>query len=424
MSERLRDVVARNRAGQVAAIPSVCSAHADVLRAALLLADRLDRDVVIEATSNQVNQDGGYTGMGPADFIRFVTDLAVADGIDPGRIIFGGDHLGPQAWRNGPVNPAMAKARDMVADYVKAGFTKIHLDCSEGCAGEADQLDDAQAAARAAELAVACRDAAPDPGALVYVIGTEVPPPGGARSDAWGDIPATTPEAAEATLAAHAHAFVERGLTAELDQVAGLVVQPGVEFTPMHIHHLPMERDPGLRRAIAPWTGLCLEAHSTDYQRPEVYPRLAELGFAFQKVGPALTFGWRQALYGLDHLRGLLGIDAVPIADVMDEVMLARPSHWERHYRGDDLRLQRHFGLADRIRYYWPDPTARRAVARLLADLSDRAVPEPLLWQVFDRGLLDLAEALPGTLPERLLLAGVQQQLRPYFFDPEPVHDR
>lgn len=424
MSERLRDVVARNRAGEAAAIPSVCSAHGDVLRAALLLAERLDRDVVIEATSNQVNQDGGYTGMGPADFIRFVTDMAAADGIDRDRIIFGGDHLGPQVWRKGPVNPAMAKAREMVAGYVLAGFTKIHLDCSEGCAGEADQLDDEQAAARAAELAVACRDAAPDPDALTYVIGTEVPPPGGARMDARGDIPATTPDAAEATLAAHAHAFAERGLTAELEQVAALVVQPGVEFTPMHIHPLPMERDPGLRQAIAPWRGLCLEAHSTDYQRPEVYPRLAELGFAFQKVGPALTFGWRQALYGLDHLRGLLGIDAVPIADVMDEIMLARPSHWEGHYRGDDLRLQRHFGLADRIRYYWPDPTARSAVARLLADLADRAVPEPLLWQVFDRDLLDLAEVLPGTRPERLLLAGVQQQLLPYFFDPEPVHDR
>ena len=47
-------------------------------------------------------------------------------------------------------NSAMAMARVMVADYVSAGFTKIHLDCSEGCAGEPAQVGDAIAAARAA----------------------------------------------------------------------------------------------------------------------------------------------------------------------------------------------------------------------------------------------------------------------------------
>jgi tagatose-1,6-bisphosphate aldolase non-catalytic subunit AgaZ/GatZ len=33
-------------------------------------------EVLIEATCNQVNQDGGYTGMTPADFRRFVEDIA------------------------------------------------------------------------------------------------------------------------------------------------------------------------------------------------------------------------------------------------------------------------------------------------------------------------------------------------------------
>ena len=61
MVEVLRNVVKRNRAGAAVAIPSVCSAHPDVLRASLLLAETLDREIVIEATSNQVNQFGCQT---------------------------------------------------------------------------------------------------------------------------------------------------------------------------------------------------------------------------------------------------------------------------------------------------------------------------------------------------------------------------
>jgi D-tagatose-1,6-bisphosphate aldolase subunit GatZ/KbaZ len=135
MTDLLRDIIARNRGGETVAIASICSAHPDVLRAAMLLSQECDQPLLIEATSNQVNQDGGYTGMTPANFIGFVHDLAAQTRIDPARIIFGGDHLGPQAWKAQSAKDAMENARAMVAQYVTAGFTKIHLDCSEGCAG-------------------------------------------------------------------------------------------------------------------------------------------------------------------------------------------------------------------------------------------------------------------------------------------------
>ena len=112
MPDILRDIIKANRAGETVAIPSVCSAHPDVLRASLSLAQALDRPVVIEATSNQVNQDGGYTGMTPPDFIGFVNAIADQGGIARDRIIFGGDHLGPQAWRAMDVGTALAKALD------------------------------------------------------------------------------------------------------------------------------------------------------------------------------------------------------------------------------------------------------------------------------------------------------------------------
>lgn len=414
MADILRQIIAQNRAGALAAIPSVCSAHPDVLRASLRLAERLDRAVVIEATSNQVNQDGGYTGLSPAGFIIFVNALADETKTDRARVIFGGDHLGPQAWRKLPAAEAMDKARVMVADYAAAGFTKIHLDCSEGCAGEPAQLTDTQTVPRAADLA---RVASAVAEKLLFVVGTEVPPPGGARNEDHANIAATQPQNARATLDAHIDAF------ANIGDIGGLVVQPGVEFSPMSVYHLPLARDPGLKSAIAHHPGVCLEAHSTDYQHPAVFPRLAELGFAFQKVGPALTFAYRQAVYALDQLRADAGWADPVIRPEMERLMLAHPAHWQGHYHGDaaSLHLQRHYGLADRIRYYWPQAGAQKVVNRLLADLSARRIPTPLLWQHFAPAVLDRAEMVGGPVPQALIAAQIELALDPYFFADQGV---
>ncbi|HEY6918262.1 MAG TPA: class II D-tagatose-bisphosphate aldolase, non-catalytic subunit, partial [Tabrizicola sp.] len=321
----------------------------------------------------------------------------------------------PQAWRKLPAAQAMQKAHRMVADYAAAGFAKIHLDCSEGCAGEPAQLPDAITATRSAALAATALKHAHNPAHLLFVIGTEVPPPGGARTDDHGLIPPTTPASAKATLAAHRDAFTAANVP--LDQIGGLVVQPGVEFSPMEVHHLPLARDPGLLTALTDWPNLCLEAHSTDYQHPAAYPRLAELGFAFQKVGPALTFAWREALYALDAIRAQNGWATGPsLPDVMEEVMLTNPAHWQAHIHGQDQRLQRHFGLADRIRYYWPEPKAQAAVQRLFADLADKRLPDPLLQAHFAPSEIAIARESRHPLPRALALARVQTALRPYFF--------
>lgn len=415
MSDQLRAIIAANRAGARSAIVSVCSAHPDVLRASLTQAQTLDRPIVIEATSNQVNQFGGYTGMTPRDFVALVHTIADENGVDRDRIIFGGDHLGPQAWRSGDAKTAMEHARTMVADYVRAGFGKIHLDCSEGCSGEPAQLGDALAAERAAELAEACLQASDDPRALCFVIGTEVPPPGGARQDDHDDITPTAPDAALATLAAHKAAFSADAWA----QVVGLVVQPGVEFAPMHVHHMPLDRDTGLRAVMMSQDGLCLEAHSTDYQNPDVFIALADMGFAFQKVGPALTFAYRQAIYALDGLRVFCGwADALTVRPTMEQLMRDDPSKWDGHYHGNDaeLAIARHFGLADRIRYYWPQKEAQAAVTSLIKDLSAREFPLPALEQVFSKAVISRAQTLEGPQVQRLLDAQVQDALAPYFF--------
>ncbi|MBL4808335.1 MAG: class II D-tagatose-bisphosphate aldolase, non-catalytic subunit [Rhodobacteraceae bacterium] len=424
MTDILRQIIDQNRAGTVKALPSVCSAHPDVLLASLLLAQELGQPIIIEATSNQVNQDGGYTGMRPADFVAFVTEIADRIGFDTARIIFGGDHLGPQVWRGQSADAAMTKAEILVAEYVRAGFTKIHLDCSEGCAGEPAQVDDDLSASRAARLAAICERATDAPETLSYIVGTEVPPPGGAREAEVAALQPTDPQAAKITLQKHFEAFDTLGLSDAKSRIVALVVQPGVEFSADHIDHLPAGGNPDLRAAINQFDGVCFEAHSTDYQHPQAYIDLAKMGFAIHKVGPALTFAYRKAVYALDMAVAMLPQTPSRLSEVMETLMQENPVHWRSHYHGTDSNQKwlRHYSYADRIRYYWTQPAAQQAVKDLMERVETAEISEPVWDQFFCFRNRERTEALIArgySATQSRILAEIQLALAPYFFNVE-----
>ena len=371
---------ARQR-GQALGITSVCSAHPQVIGAALALGRTTGRPVLIEATCNQVNPDGGYTGMTPANFRHFVEAIATQEGFEATNLILGGDHLGPNPWKDLPAEPAMAKACTMIAAYAAAGFKKLHLDASMPCAGDPSPLPDATIAARSARLA-AVAEAHATGEAPVYVIGTEVPVPGGAL-ERVAHLAVTSPQSARATVAIHADEFARHGIAAAFHRVIGLVVQPGVEFGNENVIAY---RPDAARDLVAALDTLPLiyEAHSTDYQTTDALAALVRDGFAILKVGPGLTFALREALYGLDHIASALQPDRpTSLRATMERLMLDRPDHWAKYYPGPAAhqRLQRHFSHSDRIRYYWSAPPARRAVDDLLTLLGDRPLPAPLISQ-------------------------------------------
>lgn len=202
------DLVRRHKSGERVGIYSVCSAHPLVLEAAMRLAKRTGSLSLVEATSNQVNQDGGYTGMVPTDFRERLLSIAAAVGLPRERVVLGGDHLGPNAWQSQPSATALRKAGVMVGQYVAAGFRKIHLDCSMSCADDPRTLGDEVIAERAASLCQITEDQWRKVGGEppVYIVGTEVPVPGGAHEDLEG-LAVTTPEAARATIEVHRKAF-------------------------------------------------------------------------------------------------------------------------------------------------------------------------------------------------------------------------
>ena len=398
--------------GKPRGITSVCSAHPIVIEAALRLAKETGQPALIEATCNQVNQDGGYTGMTPAAFRDFVGTIAQKVGLPMGSIILGGDHLGPNPWKHLPAAEAMAKAEMMIAAFAEAGFTKLHLDTSMGCEGEPVALPDSATAERAARLAaIAERSKAPgiDP---VYVIGTEVPVPGGAVEE-LDELQVTTPEAVAETHRVHRAAFEALDLADAFGRVIALVVQPGVEFGHADVVRFDPAKARALSASLEGMPGIVFEAHSTDYQTAEGLRQLVRNGFAILKVGPWLTFALREALYGLDAAADALEgkVPQGALMATMEEVMLAAPDNWRKYYSGDEtaLWLQRHFSYSDRIRYYWPDPTAEAAVAHLRSRLAGKTLPEPVLSQY-----LPTVTAVNGTDCDGLLVTAVRNVLRLY----------
>ena len=274
----------------------------------------------------------------------------------------------------------------MVTAYVEAGFRKIHLDASMGCKDEPIALDDETTACRAARLAaVAEASARRSGGAMpVYVIGTEVPPPGGA-DHALTTIEPTAAAAARKTIDIHRRVFEQAGLREAFTRAIGLVVQPGVEFGNHNVIFYDRSKIAELKSVLADQPQFVFEAHSTDYQGTTPLTALVEDGFPILKVGPELTFVLREALYGLDLIASDLVPDygERPLYAAMEALMLAQPKNWSQHYHGTEAekRWLRHYSLSDRIRYYWSSSDAQSAVERLCDALRGKTVPLPLFWQ-------------------------------------------
>ena len=374
----LDEVLAAQKRGEARGITSVCSAHPFVLKQTLKVFER----PLIEATCNQVNQYGGYTGMAPADFVAYVRGIAAEINFPFGNIILGGDHLGPNVWQEEPAEPAMQKAEVMIRDYVQAGFTKIHLDCSMNLADDPfGPLNVKIVAERAARLAKVAEISGNKK--VRYVIGTEVPTPGGATSHEER-VDVTKVQDVRQTIEVTRDAFYREGLQSAWERVIAVVVQPGVEFGDDFV--LPYQS--GGARELSQFIQnqpLMYEAHSTDYQTRDALKNLVRDHFGILKVGPALTFAFREAIFALAMVEAELFPEdqRSNIVRVLDDVMVEYPEHWKKYHQGDaeQQAFKRKFSLSDRIRYYWGQPDVNRALTQLMNNLGNQPLPDTLSRQ-------------------------------------------
>lgn len=422
----LQVMMDRRRAGENVGIPSYCSANKYVLEAALERAKKLNQPTLIEATANQVNQFGGYTGMLPVDFKNNVMKMAADLGVDESLVILGGDHLGPLTWVNECEADAMAKSEELVRQFVLAGFTKIHLDTSMklGDDSKEEMLATEVIARRGVRLYKVCMEAYaellktnPDAMRPVFIIGSEVPIPGGAQEAEEG-ISITKPADFCDTVDTYKRIFKEEGVEDAWSDVIAVVVQPGVEFGDAQVFYYDSEAATALTDSLKDYPEIAFEGHSTDYQSKKCLKAMVEDGIAILKVGPALTFGLREALFALDNIEKALVAEEkrANFVDVLEEVMLANPKNWQKHYHGteEEIAFARKYSYSDRARYYIGEEKVQNAIDKLLANLEETGIPMSILHQYLPKQYDKIVAGELENKPVELIKDGVVLYMEDY----------
>jgi D-tagatose-1,6-bisphosphate aldolase subunit GatZ/KbaZ len=415
-------------------IISACTASPLCIEAAMMSSKRNHLPVLIEATSNQVNQLGGYTGMLPADYFSFVSDIAKKVVLPMDQVILGGDHLGPQPFKAEPEASAMQKAEVLVYDYVAAGFTKIHIDTSM-CLGDDDKtvkLSNEIIAGRAVRLAKAAnagfqklKSCSPSAKMPVFIIGSEVPTPGGSQ-EVSEKLSITKPEDLDATFAAFKSAFQANGLDEIWNNVVGVVVQPGVEFGDAGICLYDQEKAKQLTGSIQKYNHIIFEGHSTDYQTPQCLKNMVHDGICILKVGPGLTFYQREAVFALaaieKELLGKTRKDLSSYPDVLETVMLDKPKEWEKYYSGapEEQYLKRKYSYSDRSRYYLSNGEVINAFNKLMANLAGIDIPITILSQYMPIQAYKVRTGEIAKDPHSLIISRITDLIDEYVFAVKP----
>ena len=203
-----------------------------------------------------------------------------------------------------------------------------------------------------------------------------------------------------------------------MDRIVGLVVQPGVEFDHTGVIDYDRDKAQELSKVVADYDNMVFEAHSTDYQTDAAYKALVEDHFAILKVGPALTFALREALFSLCAIENEMFApeERSNLRDVIEAEMLAAPGYWEKYYQGTDAqqRFSRCYSFSDRIRYYWPNENIIAAQAQLFRNLEATGIALPLLSQYLPEQFRAVREGQISALPEALVIDKIQQVMRSY----------
>lgn len=433
-SNFLIEIVKSQKNGVAKGIYSACSANEYVIEAVIERAILEKNYALIESTANQVNQFGGYTGMKPKDFKKFVLSIATKKGFSEEKLIFGGDHLGPLTWMNENSDEAMTKSIELIREYVLAGFTKIHIDTSMhlGNDDKSKNLDTDIIAERGAILCMEAENAYnelkglnPDAVQPVYIVGSEVPIPGGSLEE--DEIKVTKVEDFQNTVESFKRAFLKHNLKKGWENVIGVVVQPGVEFGDVDVHDYNRDAAQELTNSLKKYPNIVFEGHSTDYQTADALKKMVEDGIAILKVGPALTFALREGLFGLNYIENELfkyrpEIEISNFITVLDTVMAKNPSSWRNHYRGDsnNIRFARKFSLSDRCRYYLPMKEVQDAMKLMINNLKTMQIPLSLIEQFMPIQCKRIRSGSIKNEPESLLKDVINNYINDYIYAVEP----
>jgi D-tagatose-1,6-bisphosphate aldolase subunit GatZ/KbaZ len=231
----------------------------------------------------------------------------------------------------------------------------------------------------------------------------------------------TPPEEVQITIDTTRQAFEQQGVGDAWQRVIAVVAQPGVEFGDAVIFDYDSDAAALLSRFIEGCGGLVYEAHSTDYQTPGALRQLVEDHFAILKVGPALTFAFREAVFALEAIEQEIawlrkGFSTSNIRRVLDQAMLARPEYWAPYYQGteEEQAFARMYSLSDRSRYYWGEEAVQHALQVLITNLEQSEIPLTLVSQFFPNAFRQIREGYMDLSPQALIHSRINEVLLDY----------
>lgn len=426
MEHPIKEILSKRQNGIHSGIASYCTSSRLVIKSILEYYSKTNEYVLIECTANQVNQFGGYMNMTPSDFADYVYDIADEINFPKNKIILGADHFGPLVWADKDEKEAMDNAKELVRLAVIAGFTKIHLDTSMflGSDDASKRLSDEIIARRGAILYKVCEDAFEErikkyPTSIhpVYVIGSEVPIPGGEYGEK-NTLEVTNPNDFENTINAYDKIFKEIGLKNAWDNIIAVVVQPGVEFSDESVHDYDRKQAIGLCEKLKEYPNLVFEGHSTDYQVSSKLKEMVEDGVAILKVGPAVTYALRESLFSLSLIEKELIEDKerANFIEVLEEVMLKNPKDWEKYYTGSELeqKLARKYSFSDRSRYYMAQDEVNASIDKLFENIDSHDISLGLIKQYLPNTYLKIRSEKLSKDAEDLAKSNINDVIKDY----------
>ena len=349
---------------------AVCPNSPAVIKAAFRAAKRNNAPILFAATLNQVDGDGGYTGMTQFDFVR-VLDVEAKRNHYTGDYIACIDHGGPwlkdiQTLEMWPYERAMAAVKKSEEDAIAAGYGMIHVDPTVDRflpKGEIIKIE--TVAARTIEIITHLEKFRKERGLprVSYEVGTE---------EVHGGL-------ADESVFRKFLTLLKEGLEANGCADAWPCFVVGKVGTDLHTTYF----DPVVARkltAIVREYGSYIKGHYTDdVENPEEYP---VCGMGAANVGPEFTMAEYEALEELEAVENQL-YDEGRVAmhshmiETLKQLVLAS-GRWKKWVHGnespDDFESitpdRQRWLIETSARYIWQKPEAVAARAMLYDNLS------------------------------------------------------
>jgi len=347
------------------ALPSFCTSNLDVLKIILFYSKKNNLPCLIECTSNQVNQFGGYTNKTPKQFSKEIIKIAQKIKLKKKNLLLGGDHLGPLPWVKKNLKTSLNNSVNLINNFLDSNYCKIHIDTSIKCLD--DKSINHDKIFERTKYILQKTKIKKKINKIFLVIGSEVPLSG---SNDRGPITITT----NSRIKKEVEKFKQLLNTLfKKKLIFGLVVEPGMRYLDYTISK-PKLSNFSNKKNFSIKNNFVYEAHSTDYQNLKVLKNLTRNNFKFLKVGPELTFQYSRSLLFMEKIeKKLVKTNKSNIGNQILKVMLNNKKYWKDYYKAKNIKLRKKlilYSKLDRMRYYFNNKVIIQSIKILKKNIN------------------------------------------------------